>query len=73
MKLYFNDIYYCCSYCTNVTIASEMLQGALVKFDKTVLLRKNCYRNGLIMLIVVHEMRRQKQIWTADKTIFYDL
>ena len=26
-----------------------MLQGALIKFDKIVFLRKNCYRNGLIM------------------------
>ena len=26
-----------------------MLQGALVKFDKTIFLRKNCYRNGLVM------------------------
>ena len=33
-----------------------MLQGALIKFDKTVFLRKNCYKNGLIMCIVVQEM-----------------
>ena len=38
-----------------------MLQRALIKFDKTVFLRKSCYRNGLIMCIVVHETRRQKK------------
>ena len=38
-----------------------MLLGALAKFDyKTVFLRKNIYRNGLIMCIAVHETRRQK-------------
>ena len=37
-----------------------MLQGALTKFDKTVFSRKNCYRNDLIMYIVVHKMYRQK-------------
>ena len=35
-----------------------MVQRALIRFDKTVFLRKNCYRNGLIMCIVVHETRR---------------
>ena len=35
-----------------------MLQGALIKFDKTVFLRKICYRNGLIMCIVIHETRQ---------------
>ena len=59
MKLYFNDIYYCHSYCTDITIVS-LLQGAFVKFDKTVFLRKICYRNGLVMCIVVHKMRCQK-------------
>ena len=38
-----------------------MLQRALIKSDKTVLLQKNCYRNGLIIFIVVHEKRRQKK------------
>ena len=47
-----------------------MLQGALTKFDKNVFLRKICYRNGLIMCIVVHEARRQKQIWIVDKQSF---
>ena len=37
-----------------------MLQGALIKFDKAVFLRKNCYRNGLTMCIFLHETRRQK-------------
>ena len=37
-----------------------MLQGALIKFDKTVFLRKICYRNGLLMCIVNHETRREK-------------
>ena len=37
-----------------------MLQGTLTRFDKTVLLQKNCYRNGLIMCIDVHETRHQK-------------
>ena len=37
-----------------------MLQGALVKFDKTVFLQNICYRNGLIMCIVIHETRREK-------------
>ena len=37
-----------------------MLQGALIKFDKTVVLRKNCNRNGL-MCIFVHKTRRQKK------------
>ena len=33
-----------------------MLQGALIKIDKTVYLRKkNCYRNGLIMCVVVRK------------------
>ena len=32
-----------------------MLQGALIKFDKTVFLRKICYKNGLIMCIVINE------------------
>ena len=44
-----------------------MLQGALIKFAKTVFLQKNCYRNGLIMCIVVHEARRQKQVWIKIK------
>ena len=44
-----------------------MLQGALIKFDKTVFLRKICYRNGLTMCIVIHETRRQKEIWFVDK------
>ena len=43
-----------------------MLQGALVKFDKTVFLRKICYRNGLIMCIAIHETRHQKLIWIVD-------
>ena len=48
-----------------------MLQGALIKFDKTVFLRKkNCYRNDLIMLIAVHETHRQKEIWIVDKRSF---
>ena len=38
-----------------------MLQRALIKSDKTVLLQKNCYRNGLIIFIVVHEKCRQKK------------
>ena len=38
-----------------------MLQGALIKFDKTVLLRKICYRNGLIMCIVIHETRHHNK------------
>ena len=29
--------------------------GALIKFDKTVFLRKNCDINGLVMCIVVHQ------------------
>ena len=37
-----------------------MFQGALIKFDKTFFLQKNCYRNSLIMCIVVHETRRTK-------------
>ena len=37
-----------------------MLQRALIKFDKTVFLRKNSYKNGLVMCIVVHKARRQK-------------
>ena len=37
-----------------------MLQRALIKFNKTVFLQKNCYRNGLIMCIVVYEKRWQK-------------
>ena len=40
-----------------------MLQRALIKSDKTVVLRnKDCYRNGLIMYIAVHETRHQKYI-----------
>ena len=38
-----------------------MLQGTLMKFDKTVFLQKNCYGNMLIMCIVVHETRHHKQ------------
>ena len=39
----------------------EMVFLALFYFhDKTIFLRKNCYRNGLIMRIVVHEKRCQK-------------
>ena len=37
-----------------------MLQGALIKHDKTAFLRKNCYGNDLIMCIAVQEMHRQK-------------
>ena len=37
-----------------------MLQGALIKSDKTVFLPKICYRNGLIMCIAIHETRGQK-------------
>ena len=37
-----------------------MFQRALIKFNKTVFLQKNCYRNGLIMCIVAHEKRWQK-------------
>ena len=44
-----------------------MLQRALIQFDKTVFLRKNCYKNGLIMCIVVHKTRHQKHRWIADK------
>ena len=62
MKLYFSDIYYCYSYCINITVVSEMFQGASIKFDKTVFLQKSCYRNGLITCIVVHETHRQKQM-----------
>ena len=47
-----------------------MLQRALINFDKTVFLRKNCYRNGSIMWIVVHETRRKKQIWIDGKQYF---
>ena len=43
-----------------------MLQGALVKFDKTAFLRKICYRNGLIMCIAIHQTRHQKLIWIVD-------
>ena len=32
--------------------------------------RKNCYRNGLIMCIVVHETRCQNLIWIVDKWSF---
>ena len=39
-KLYFNDIYYCYSYCINITIVSKMLQRALIKSDKTAFLQK---------------------------------
>ena len=34
-----------------------MLQRALIKLDKT---QKNCYRNDLMMCIVVHETCCQK-------------
>ena len=44
-----------------------MLQRPLTKSDKTVFLRKNCYRNDLIICLVLHEKRRQKQIWIVDK------
>ena len=44
-----------------------MLQEALIKFDKTVFLRKNYYKNGLIVGIVVHKTRHQKYIWIIDK------
>ena len=37
-----------------------MPQRTLIKFDKTVFLQKNGYRNDLIMCIVVHETRCQK-------------
>ena len=37
-----------------------MLRRALTKSDKTVFLLNNCYRNGLVMCIVVQETRRQK-------------
>ena len=37
-----------------------MHKGALINFDKIDILQKNCYRNGLIMCIVVQENRRQK-------------
>ena len=60
MKLCFNDIYYCYSYCINIIIVNKMLQGTLTRFDKTVLLRKNCYRNGLIMCIDARETRHQE-------------
>ena len=36
-----------------------MLQGA-----------KNFDKDGLIIFVVVHEMRRQKQIWIVDKRSF---
>ena len=38
-----------------------MLQRALIKSDKTVFLRKKCYRNGLIMCIVVHKTRAKNK------------
>ena len=47
-----------------------MLQGALIKVDKTVLLRKNFSGNSLIIRIVVHKTRRQKQIWIVNKRYF---
>ena len=37
-----------------------MLQRALIKSDRTVFIQKDCYRNGLIMCIVVHEVCHQK-------------
>ena len=60
MKLYFNDIYYCYSYCIDITIVSKMLQEALKSLIKLSSYEKNCYGNGLITCIVVHETRRQK-------------
>ena len=44
-----------------------MLQRTLINSDKTVFLKKNCYGNGLIMFIVVHETRCQKYIWIVNK------
>ena len=38
----------------------KMLQRALINSDKTASLQKNCYRNGLIISIAVHERSRQK-------------
>ena len=35
-----------------------MLQGALIKFNKTVSLRTNYHKDGLIMCIVLQETRR---------------
>ena len=40
-----------------------MLQRPLIKFDKTVFLRKYYCTNDLIMCIVVHETRRQKLLF----------
>ena len=37
-----------------------MLQVALVNFNKTDILSKNCCRNGVIICTVLHEMRLQK-------------
>ena len=47
-----------------------MLQGALIKFEKTAFVRKNCYRNGLIMCIVVQETRRQKKYGLSINDLF---
>ena len=47
-----------------------MRQRALIKSNKTVFLQNNCYRNGLIMCIVAHETRHQKEIWVVDKRSF---
>ena len=49
-----------------------MPQGALIKFDKTAFLRKICYRNGLIMCIVIHEMHRQKYGLSINNLLLFN-
>ena len=40
-----------------------MVQEALIKLDNgKCFLTKNCHKNDLIMCIVVHETRRQREI-----------
>ena len=47
-----------------------MLQGALIKCDKTILLQKNCFRNGLIMCIISQRNSSLNIIWIVDKQSF---
>ena len=47
-----------------------MLRGALINFDKSYLLTKNWYGNGLIMCRVVHKTHRKKDIRIVDKRFF---
>ena len=50
-----------------------MLQGALIKFDKTVFLRKICFRNGLIMCIVTKRVAKNKYGLSINNLLLFSL